>query len=154
MDGSLAQKCRRETKQMIEDITRLPIDLQENILRCVAFNIHNELRKEVDWYRSFRVNTPVPEGRMEELLKAAAKAIGVPLILSNRRRENVLGRMFVYAQLFREGYARDNIALAADKPVATVKYLLLQFDNILKFRSANMRELGMWTKFQELISEN
>ena len=154
MDGSLAQKCRRETKQMIEDITQLPIDLQENILRCVAFNIHNELRKEVDRHRSFRVNTPVPEGRMEELLKAAAKAIGVPLILSNRRRENVLGRMFVYAQLFREGYARDNIALAADRPVATVKYLLLQFDNMLKFRSANMRELGMWTKFQELISEN
>lgn len=154
MKNDLALKCTPETKEMIQAIIELPIHLQQNIINCVSFNIRNELKEEISSFYSYRINAPVPMDRLDFLMKAAAKAQGVPMILSNRRRENVLGRTMVYAQLRSEGYSNKMIAAAVDRPLATITYSLLQFHDVFLYRKANMATIAIWDKFQELITEN
>ena len=154
MDNSLALKCAPETKELIQEIIQLPIHQQQNIINCVAYNIRNELKKEISSFYSYRINAPVPKERVDFLMKAAAKAQGVPMILRNRRRENVLGRTMVYAQLRSEGYCNKMIAAAVDRPQETVQYSLIQFHDVFLYRKANMATIAIWDKFQELITEN
>ena len=92
-----------------------------------------------------------PGGRADELLAAASKAVGVPVVRRSRREEQVLGRMFVPHQLVREGYTTIRAAALVGKDHATGTYLRKRMDFMLRHRAAFADEMAKYDEFKKLI---
>ena len=134
------------TERLCYTVLALPFDEQRALLKVLGDTVR---RKEAEMHEE-RMR---PGGRTDELLAAAAEAVGVPITRRSQREEQVLGRMFVLDQLVSEGYTLTRASALIGKDHSSGTHLRQRMAFMRKHPAAFSYEMALYDKFQRLIKK-
>lgn len=149
MDAQLILKTKKGTREIVERIISLPLEEQERIACNIFYNVRNAVVREGRFNK--RIERGVPQEKFDAYLRIAGEVVGCEINLKCKRRDMVLGRVFIIAQLYREGYAISKIAERVQKQRDVVSYNLDKYEDLLKYPNVFHEEIELWNRFQEKI---
>lgn len=150
MDSILALKVNRSSREIMEHIISLPLDEQEKIACNIFYNVRNETIKAGKFTK--RIEREVPQEKFDSYLRCAGEVVGCEINLKCKRRDMTLGRVFVIAQLYREGYSIPKIAERVQKQRDVVLYNINKYEDMLRLPKLFAGELDKWGEFQKKIT--